>query len=231
MTQESDVVSIRPLSKRNGVTLTIVGASAFVLGCGLFVLFPELFAVGLVFFSLGAIALILGLAKVYEPETTLSMDEQGLTYFHRRGKVAVSWSNIQRVDIPRVTQGVDTIELSYIGIKLKQLNPILDNISLRLAAGLLTEQRPLLVTAASQQEDLATLETYLGAEFSPLVVDGDRYRGVLAMFGHRCVMLNTHLGYHLYIPYDSLDRDPREFIKLLRQRIAHSATQVDTTAN
>ncbi|MFB2801418.1 DUF2982 domain-containing protein [Shewanella seohaensis] len=231
MTLESDVVSVRPLSKRNGVTLTIVGASAFVLGFGLFVLLPELFAVGLVFFSLGAIALILGLAKVYEPETTLSMDEQGLIYFHRRGKVAINWSNIQRVDIPRVTQGVDTIELSYIGIKLKQLNPILDNISLRLAAGLLTEQRPLLVTAASQQEDLATLETYLGAEFSPLVIEGDRYRGVLAMFGHRCVMLNTHLGYHLYISHDSLDRDPREFIKLLRQRIAQSATQVDATTH
>lgn len=219
MALESDVVSVRPLSKRNGLTLSLVGGSALLLGLGLFVLFPELFAVGLVFFSLGAIALILGLAKVYEPETTLSLDEQGLSYFHRRGKVLINWDNIQRVDIPQVTQGLDTTELSYIGIKLKQLNPILDNISLRLAAGLLTEQRPLLVTAASQLQDLATLEIYLGAEFSPLVVDGDRYRGVLAMFGHRCVMLNTQLGYHLYIPHDSLDRDPRDFIKLLRQRI------------
>lgn len=220
MTVESDVVSIRPLSKRNGLTLTWIGASAVIFGFGVFIIFPDLMALGLVFFSLGAIALILGLAKVYEPETTINIDGQGLTYFHRRGKVFITWDNIQRVDIPRVTQGVDTIELSYLGIKLKHLNPILDNISLRLAAGLLTEQRPLLVTAASQQEDLATLETYLGAEFSPLVVEGDRYRGVLAMFGHRCVMLNTHLGYHLYIPNDSLDRDPKEFIKLLRQRIA-----------
>lgn len=123
-------------------------------------------------FSLGAISLILGLAKVYEPETTLALDDKGLTYFHRRGKVSIDWNNIQRVDIPRVTNGLDTIELSYLGIKLKHLNPILDNISLRLATGLLTEQRPLLVTAASQDADLATLETYLGAEFGPLVIEG-----------------------------------------------------------
>ncbi|MCL1088527.1 DUF2982 domain-containing protein [Shewanella profunda] len=220
MALESDVISVRPLSKRNGLTLTWVGASSLILGFGLFIIFPEFFAIGLVFFSLGAIALILGLAKVYEPETTISLDEQGLIYFHRRGKVFIAWDNIQRVDIPRVTQGINTIELSYLGIKLKHLNPILDNISLRLATGLLTEQRPLLVTAASQQEDLATLETYMGTEFSPLVIEGDRYRGVLAMFGHRCVMLDTHLGYHLYIPHDSLDREPQDFIKLLRQRIA-----------
>lgn len=219
MTIESDVILVRPLSKRNGLTLTWLGGMSLVLGFSLFLAMPALFAVGLVFFSLGAIGLILGLAKVFEPQTTLSLAQNGLTYFHRRGQVFIGWDNIQRVDIPRVMHGIDTIELSYLGIKLKHLNPILDNISPRLATGLLTEQRPLLVTAASQDEDLATLETYLGAEFGPLVIEGDRYRGVLAMFGHRCVMLDTRLGYHLYIPHDSLDREPTEFIKLLRQHL------------
>ncbi len=218
MTLASEVISVRPHSKRNGFTLTWAGAVAFAVGLGVFVFLPEAFSLGLVLFSLGAIALILGLAKVYEPDTTLRLDGDGLSYFHRRGRVFVAWDNIQRVDIVRVTQGGEVLELSYIGIKLKRLNPVLDNISLRLATGLLTEQRPLLVTAASQQEDLATLETYLGAEFSPLVLEGDRYRGVLAMFGHRCVMLNSQLGYHLYIPHDSLDRDPKDFIKLLNHR-------------
>ena len=227
MTIESEIMSVRPLSKRNGLTLTWLGGLSLLLGLGLFLTWPALFAAGLMFFSLGAISLILGLAKVYEPETTLSLDDKGLTYFHRRGKVSIDWDNIQRVDIPRVTNGLDTIELSYLGIKLKHLNPILDNISLRLATGLLTEQRPLLVTAASQDADLATLETYLGAEFGPLVIEGDRYRGVLAMFGHRCVMLDTRLGYHLYIPHDSLDREAKDFIKLLRQRIAQVSRLAD----
>lgn len=218
----SEVQKIQPLSKRNGLTLTWAGGGAFLLGMGLFVVVPAFFALGLVLFCMGAIALILGLAKVYEPQTTLTLDEQGLTYFHRRGRVFIAWDNIARIDVPRVTHGIDNIELSYLGIKLKRLNPILDNISLRLATGLLTEQRPLLVTAASSQAELATLETYLGAEFSPLVLDGERYRGVLAMFGHRCTMLETHLGYHLYIPHESLDRPPQAFIKLLRQRVAQA---------
>jgi len=129
MTIESESVSVRPLSKRNGLTLTWLGGLSLLLGLGLFLTWPTLFAVGLMFFSLGAISLILGLAKVYEPETTLALDDKGLTYFHRRGKVSIDWDNIQRVDIPRVTNGLDTIELSYLGIKLKHLNPILDNIS------------------------------------------------------------------------------------------------------
>ena len=37
------------------------------------------------------------------------------------------------------------------------------------------------------------------------------------MFGHRCEMLAAHLGYHLYISVDSLDREPKEFVSLLRQ--------------
>lgn len=222
MATEYESLTIRPISKRNGLTLTLAGSLGLVIGFIIFLTVPSLFSLGLICFSLGAVGLILGLAKVYEPETTLALSERGLIYYHRRGKVEIDWGNIQRVDIPRVSQGLETIELSYLGIKLKQLNPILDNISLRLATGLLTEQRPLLVTAASQQEDLATLEVYLGTEFSPLVNDGDRYRGVLAMFGHRCLMLEAQLGYHLYIPHDSLDRDPRDFIRLLRQRISQA---------
>ncbi|MGL5048652.1 MAG: DUF2982 domain-containing protein [Shewanella sp.] len=227
MTIESEIVLVRPLSKRNGLTLTWLGGVSLLLGLGFFLTWPAMFAIGLMFFSVGAICLILGLAKVYEPETTIALDNKGLTYFHRRGKVSIAWDNIARVDIPRVTNGLDIIELSYLGIKLKQLSPILDNISPRLATGLLTEQRPLLVTAASQDEGLATLEAYLGAEFGPLVIGGDRYRGVLAMFGHRCVMLDTRLGYHLYIPHDSLDREPKDFIKLLRQRIAQCGYSAD----
>jgi len=57
----------------------------------------------------------------------------------------------------------------------------------------------------------------LGAEFTPLGVNGERYRGVLAMFGHRCQTLNEQLGYHVYLSIDSLDREPKEFVALLRQ--------------
>ncbi|NMH64543.1 DUF2982 domain-containing protein [Shewanella salipaludis] len=217
---ESDIFAVRPFSKRNGLTLSVGGGVSLLLGLSLLLVYPGLFAAGLLLFSLGAVGLLLGLAKLYEPETSMELTPSGLNYYHRRGSVFVAWDNIHRVDVPRLTQGMELIELPYVGIKLKRLNPVLDNISPRLATGLLTEQRPLLMTAATQDEDLQSLEHYLGAEFTPLLVEGDRYRGVLAMFGHRCQTLNAHLGYHLYIPKDSLDRDSAEFVRLLRQRIA-----------
>lgn len=49
MTIESEIVSVRPLSKRNGLTLTWLGGLSLLLGLGLFLTWPALFAVGLMF--------------------------------------------------------------------------------------------------------------------------------------------------------------------------------------
>jgi len=208
---------ISPFSKRNGITLSLLGSIGLIASLIIFITFNNLFALGMMCFALGSVSLILGLAKIYEPPVSIILSPKGLEYFHRRGKVFIEWHNIQRVDGVRVTQNMELIELPYIGFKLKHINPILDCISPRLAIGLLTEQRPLLMTAATQDEDLQSLETYLGAEYTPLVVNGDRYRGVLAMFGHRCQTLAEQLGYHVYLSTDCLDRDVTEFVVLARQ--------------
>ncbi|WP_299490216.1 DUF2982 domain-containing protein [uncultured Shewanella sp.] len=210
-------MNIHPLSKRNGITLTLVGCIALIIGISLFLISKDNFAIGLVFFSVGMIVAILGAAKQLEPHTTVSLSQQGLCYFHRRGEVRLDWRNIQRIDIPNVHHNGEWIALPYVGLKVKSINPILDTISPRLATGLLTEQRPLLMTASAQDEDIATLETYLGAEFTPLEVNNERYKGVLAMFGHRSLMLNKYLGYHLFIPFDSLDREGEAFVRLLKE--------------
>ncbi|WP_285164849.1 DUF2982 domain-containing protein [Shewanella goraebulensis] len=208
---------ISPYGKRNGITLSVFGAIALFISLILFINAKSLFGIGIVLFGFGSVSLILGIAKINQPKASFKLTETGLDFFHQRGTVHIGWDNIQRVDVSRVTQNLELIELPYIGFKLKRINPILDCISPRLATGLLTEQRPLLMTAATQDEDLQSLETYLGAEFTPLVVNGDRYRGVLAMFGHRCQTLESHLGFHLYISIDSLDRPPAEFVELLRE--------------
>ncbi|MGP1719039.1 DUF2982 domain-containing protein [Shewanella frigidimarina] len=213
----SDELLISPFAKRNGITLTVVGAISLMASLIIFIGLSGFFAVGMLCFALGSVALILGVAKVYQPAVSFKLTAAGVAFFHRRGQVFIEWHNIQRVDCARVNQNLELIELPYIGVKLKQINPILDCISPRLATGLLTEQRPLLMTAATQDEDLQSLEGYLGAEFTPLVVNGERYRGVLAMFGHRCQTLNEQLGYHVYLSIDSLDREPKEFVALLRQ--------------
>jgi hypothetical protein len=183
----------------------------------LFLQYQSLLAPTLVLFGLSIVGLLLGISKLNEPPISIKLTNRGLSYFHRRGKVDIEWDNIQRLDSVRVTQNMQLIELPYIGFKLKKINPILDCISPRLATGLLTEQRPLFMTAATHDEDLQSLESYIGAEFTPYISHGERYRGVLAMFGHRCQTLADNLGYHLYVSYDALDREPKEMVSLLRQ--------------
>ena len=222
----NEAVLIRPMIKRNGLTLTFAGGLSLAAGLGLFLSGSHLFAPGIVFFAFGAIALVLGGAKLVEPEVTLKLTDKGLTYFHRRGQVVIEWNNIQRFDQPRVSQGLDTLDLPYIGVKLKQISPVLECISLRLAAGLLTEQRPLLMTASTQDEDLSVLEEQMSTEFTPFIENEDRYKGLLAMFGHRCRLLNSHLGYHLFISTDSLDRSEIEFLALLREYKNNNSAQL-----
>ncbi|MEI6860106.1 MAG: DUF2982 domain-containing protein [Shewanella sp.] len=212
-----EAVQINSKFKRNSITLTLVGVIALTIGIGLFLSSAAMFAPGMVCFSLGVISLVLGVSKILEPEISLDINQQGLKYHHRRGSIFIHWSNIQRIDIPRGLDGLESIKLPYIGIKLNKINPVLDIVPGRLATGLLTEQRPLLMSAMTLDEDLIELEDYMNSEFTPLLINDERYRGVLAMFGHRCEMLSKNLGFHLYIPVDCLDRSADEFVNLLRE--------------
>nr|WP_051536958.1 DUF2982 domain-containing protein [Shewanella marina] len=111
---------------------------------------------------------------------------------------------------------------TFIGIKLKRLDFMLDHISPRLASGLLTEQRPLMMSAVTMLDSQISLEEYVTKEFESLLVDERVYKGLLAMFGHRCQLLAQQLGFHLYVPIDVLDRTPEQFIQLLRQYAAQN---------
>ncbi|WP_372872345.1 DUF2982 domain-containing protein [Shewanella sp.] len=228
-----DDLVIVPYGKRNGITLTLASAVLFSIALWVFLFAKTLFGLGIVLFALGAVGMILGYARVSQPPVSLRGDPTGLFYFHRRGQYGLSWDNIARIDVPRVSQGLESLDLPFIGIKLKRINPLLDVISPRLATGLLSEQRPLLMTAAAQDESLETLEAQLGAEFTPFVADGERYRGVLAMFGHRTVILEKHLGYHLFIASDALDDEPVAVARRLRAYKAawqqHQALQPSNT--
>lgn len=220
-------IEIHSQFKRNSITLSVFGVIGLILGISLFLFSQTMFAPGILSFSLGIISLVLGISKTLEPEVSLSLTPAGLNYHHRRGSIFIDWDNVQRVDIPRGLDGMESIALPYVGIKLKQINPILDLIPGRLATGLLTEQRPLLMSAVTLDEDLLELESYMNSEFTPLVVNEERYRGVLAMFGHRCEMLSTNLGFHLYIPADCLDRSAGDFVIVLRDYLQQIRSSSD----
>ncbi len=212
----SSEVIISPQGNENGPTYTLVGAVGLLFAFTLFI-HGGWFAQGLLLFACGAISLILGIAKQIEPKVSFKINEQGFTFFHRKGCVEIEWDNIQRIDIPKVIKGTEWLDLPYLAIKFKAINPILDNISPRLATGLLTEQRSLLMTAGAHAKREEELEIYLNHEFMPLTVNDERYRGILAMFGRRCLMLDENLGYHFYISKDSLDRELEEFVAMVKQ--------------
>ena len=213
--QES--IIIRAVSKRNGWTFTIIGVVALLCAVALFISSRALMGPGMVSLIFGIIFTVLGIAKLIQPEVSVELRSQGLVYHHHRGTIYLEWGNILRMDMPRSIQGFNDHELPYIGVRLNQLSLLIEDIPPRLATGLLTEQRPLLMSSLRLDGELADLERYLNSEFSPVSLDGKTYSGVQAMFSRRCEQLNAQLGYHVYIPVDCLDRTPREFLTLIRE--------------
>ncbi|MCE9680083.1 DUF2982 domain-containing protein [Shewanella sp. AS1] len=217
MTQTSiETVQLRTLSKRNAKTFTTVGLIALFIALILFIFAKHLIGLGMLCFIFGAIFTVLGCAKWIQPEVSIELRQQGLVYHHHRGAIYLEWDNIQRVGVPLSIQSIDSQAFPYVGVRLKQLAPLIDDIPTRLATGLLREQRALMMSSLTLDGELADLERYLSSEFSEVIIEDKRYTGVQAMFARRCQQLNTQLGYHVYIPIDCLDREPREFISLLK---------------
>lgn len=213
MAEEILAQRIASLNKRNAITFTCGGAIL----CLITLLLHTNGSLSIVAFLPlvpGLVLLVLGVSKLFEPKYALTLSCTGLTYFHRRGQFFINWQDIQRIDFVRITQGFELITLPFIGIKLKCLSPLLKNISPRLASGLLTEQRALFVESCPQIE---MMENQLSQEFTELHLNDEsqQFRGLKAMFGHRCQWLNKQLGYHIYIPIESLNQSPDELLKLL----------------
>ncbi|WP_428637075.1 DUF2982 domain-containing protein [Shewanella sp.] len=221
---EQEAVVIRAMTKRNARTFTLVGIIALACALVMFIVSKALMGPGMVCFIFGMIFTVLGAAKWLQPDVSIELRPRGLVYHHHRGTIYMEWQNIQRVDIPRSIQSFDSHDLPYIGVRLKSLWPLIDDIPPRLATGLLSEQRPLLMSSLTLDGELADLERYLNSEFTPFTLEGEQLKGVQAMFARRCEQLNTQLGYHVYLPVDCLDREPREFIALVRE-YKNKATQ------
>lgn len=214
---EQEAVVIRAVTKRNARTFTLIGGIALISALCMFIASRALMGPGMICFIFGMIFTVLGIAKWMQPEVSIELRPRGLVYHHHRGSIYLEWDNIQRVDIPRSIQTFDSHDLPYIGVRLKYLLPLIDDIPPRLATGLLSEQRPLLISSLNLDGELADLEHYLNSEFTPITLEGTDFSGVQAMFARRCAQLNTQLGYHVYLPEDCLDRAPREFLALLRE--------------
>lgn len=216
-TDTAELIQIRATAKRNGITSLLIGVVGLLLAMGLFTILPSDFViVGIFAVSAALVAMLIGWFKIREPVHSVELSREKMTYHHRRGHWHVTWDNIQRIDTPRVSEGLDQIALGMVGIKLKEYKPLLMSISPRLATNLLLEQRALLLQSANCNTGTCYSANLLEDDKHRLP-DGTILRGVQAMLANRMKKLRENLGFDLYIAVSELDREPDEFVTLLRQ--------------
>lgn len=213
-----------PLTQRRNARLFIFGG-LLIIALSIALLYIPDTAVSLIasfFIILAYIGLRIGFAKTRLPRFGLVICHDHLQFHHRYGGWSLPWHSIKRFGIPSVGRGFEMRELGFIGIRLDNYHTILDTISPRLCAHLLTEQRAALLVALRSEcssgscvsDDLLE-DNYYTAE------DGRIYHGLLAMFALRMKKLRELTGYDLLIDQSVINDDPQHFISLLRRYQAH----------
>ncbi|MCC2607668.1 DUF2982 domain-containing protein [Planctobacterium marinum] len=214
---DNQPIQIRATAKRNGLSSLIFGLLLLMIAILMFKVLPENVTLVAIFVtSAGIVALLLGLLKLREPQHSLTISKTQIDYQHRNGRWSLSWENVQRIDIPKVSSGLEQRSLSLVGLRVKHYGPILESISPRLMTHLLMEQRPLLLqnnadcaSGSCYGDDLLEDDIYKDS-------DGKIYKGVQGMFANRMAKLRERLGYDLFINSAELDRSVEEFADLLR---------------
>jgi len=161
-----------------------------------------------------SIVFLAGILKHSEPDISYELTRKQLCFYHRTGNWKINWQDIARLDQPSANNIFEKISLPYVGIKLKDIALIADNISPRLANKLIHEQRELLILAAKNNE--IKLDSGL-ISFEPFTLNKKTYKGPIAAWLFRTEQLNQVYGYHLFLPETGFDRDLDDFLNLLKQ--------------
>ncbi|WJG09992.1 DUF2982 domain-containing protein [Aliiglaciecola sp. LCG003] len=213
----SQSIKIRAVAKRNGLSTLIFGLLALMLSILLLALLPKsIYLLGIFALSASIVTMLIGWFKIREPQHSLELTKSHIHYHHRHGKWSVTWDNIQRIDVPKVTTGLDVLPLAMVGIKLRDYEPLLQVISPRLATNLLLEQRALLLQN-NQCANGGCYNTDLIENDSYKTANGKVLKGIPAMLANRMSKLRAALGFDLFISMGELDRSSEEFVELLRQ--------------
>lgn len=209
-------VNIKAKANQHAIFLILLAVVIFLLTLTASQYYWRSYRLILVFIYLLALVIMFtGLLKRSEPRVSFQLTPQGIHYHHRQGKWMLNWKQIQNINTINEVVGLSTIALPYIGIRLKNVDALVEQISPRLANRLIHEQRPLL-SFSVMQNLLSLEETQLN--FNPFILEsGKKIKGPLAGFLHHCQIMQKGLGYHLYIPESSTDREIEAFCQLLKQ--------------
>ncbi|MFT5880584.1 MAG: hypothetical protein ACI86X_001713 [Moritella sp.] len=208
---------IRPIAKRNGITLSLLASILVVVAVYGLLLEPNnryfsypLMAACLI---LGLVLLVVGITKLRDVYYRFSLTDEGIHYFTHHGGFTLLWQDIQRIDIPKISDGLALTELPYVGVRLKQREHLIDTASLPILAHTLIQQRALVLLMKPTSNMYENADNML----YPTTKVKHNYRGLQAMFFNRMLFLHNALGYDIYFPSDDLDRSPQQFVQLLRK--------------
>ena len=208
------VIRIRPKSKRNELFLLCLGGLLFVCSWILNLLLWDQYKIQLILImSACLMVFFIGIVKYLEPAISYSLTPKAIRYYHRSGHWQLPWLDIVRIGEIYADLHGDHIQLPYLGVKVKNLENIASSISPRLANKLIHEQKELLILAVKNKE-IALQDGIIN--FEPFYLNGLSYKGPVAAWLYRTEQLQRAYGYHLYLPESSFDREPIEFLRLLK---------------
>lgn len=189
-------ILVSQTSHQGGARLLLSGLGAFT-GLVLFTaLFAGQFNLWLALAYIAALmAIFLGFAKLAEPRHFLRCDDQGVHYYHRYGSWSLPWSSFLYCAVPQLEQQ----DLSFIGFKVTDYDAVLQPLRLRLAVRLMTEQRPLFITAVKQGCTGGQCASELLSEKDIFATANQRYDGIKAVFAQRMQRLAQASGFDLFV--------------------------------
>lgn len=201
---------------QRGAELLVAGGVLFLLVLIVVKFKPEAVTLFDIAIIAGALfAMLLGYLKLSEPRYNMMLSENGFIFCHRYGKVRFSRSNIAEVGQVSIVGEDQALDLPCIGIKFKDLQPVIQRMPARLALKLLMEQRNWLIAGIK-------IKWPLGNVPDDWLMEPNQYQsqfktnGLLAMLTHRLEHFEQLYGYHFLISYNYLDRSSDAFLNLLQ---------------
>ncbi|MDP2633987.1 MULTISPECIES: DUF2982 domain-containing protein [unclassified Pseudoalteromonas] len=206
-------LKLRSQGSKNGMEILLVGSFGLVFIMLVNLLRPGLISIVEIFLvSVCLVAVFVGFLKTQEPFYSLIITEQLLTYHHKYGSWSLNRENLHHSGIPKAEHGLEYLELNAVGIKLRDTDNFLMDISPRLAGKLLIEQRHLFMQVVQKHCKNGNCPSeWLVEDNNYTSLNGRKFNGLIAMFANRMRHLQQLTGYDLLLPASVLDRSIWDF--------------------
>ncbi len=219
--QQERVLKIKAIARHHGMFITLSGCIALLLVALLCSYFWQQARFPLMFLLLAScVAIFIGLLKIAEPQHSIILNTEKISFYHRHGTWQILWQKIRNIHAVTNTVGITREELNYVGITLSSIDVLANKISLRLANRLIHEQKPLIQYAIKR--NLITFQQGI-INFEPFQLkNGEIIRGPLAAFLHHSQILHQAYGAHLYISANNLNSSIDSFVVLANKYLSNN---------